>query len=75
MSTDPRTIPSFTDRLWSEEVGMAAGGDVSEVVEQYKFSNGRTFSARYPYGPPVATPLTTASTGQAGQFTQGLANA
>lgn len=51
---DPRTTPSFTTRLWSEEVGIAHGGDPDEAPPQYQFSNGRTFTRRYPYDPPVA---------------------
>ena len=50
---DPRTIPSFSTRLWSEEVGLASGGGPDEELLQYEFSNGRKFTRRYPYDPTV----------------------
>ncbi len=50
---DPRTIPSFSTRLWSEEVGLASGGGPDEELVQYEFSNGEKFTRRYPYDPPV----------------------
>lgn len=50
---DPRTIPSFSTRLWSEEVGLASGGGPDEELLQYEFSNGRKFTRRYPYDPAL----------------------
>lgn len=54
MSVDPRTIPSFTTRLWSEEVGMAEAIEPLGADVGYRFSNGRVF-AHAAYGPvPLA---------------------
>jgi hypothetical protein len=40
---DPLTIPSFSTRLWSEEVGTAdPGADLNAPPAlEYKFSSGR----------------------------------
>lgn len=48
---DP-TIPSFTTRLWSEEVGIWEANEPPLPPVGYRFSNGRTF-APSPYDPPV----------------------
>jgi hypothetical protein len=53
---DPRTIPSFTTRLWSEEVGRAEANEAQVPQIAYRFSNGRTFAA-IPYDPPVPPPV------------------
>jgi hypothetical protein len=49
---DP-TIPSFSDQLWSEQVGLAGG--TNEDGPGYTFSSGRTF-VKTPYDPPVPPP-------------------
>lgn len=48
---DP-TIPSFSERLWSEEVGRAEANETAVPQIGYRFSNGRTFAA-IQYDPPV----------------------
>lgn len=53
---DPRTIPAFTTRLWSEEVGLASGGGPDEELPHYEFNNGRRFTRRYPYDNTPALP-------------------
>lgn len=47
------TIPTFTTRLWSEEVGLVGGPD--EEGPGYTFSSGRTF-IKTPYDAPVPAP-------------------
>jgi hypothetical protein len=49
---DP-TIPSFTDQLWSEQVGLAGG--TNEDGPGYVFSSGRTF-IKTPYDPIPPAP-------------------
>jgi hypothetical protein len=49
---DPRTIPKFSTRLWSEEVGLAEAGELAHQDIGYRFSSGRTFAASK-YDPPV----------------------
>lgn len=44
----PSLVPSFTTRLWSDEVGMVAGPDEGEF-RGYQFSSGRSLVA------PMAT--------------------
>lgn len=56
MTMDQRTIPLFSTRLWSEEVGLAMGGGPDEELPQFQFSNGRTFTRRYPYDPMPVEP-------------------
>jgi hypothetical protein len=57
--TDPRTIPSFTTRLWSEEVGTAGAIEPIGADVGYRFSNGRNFApAAYDLAVvPVLLPL------------------
>jgi hypothetical protein len=50
MTVDRRTLPSFTTRLWSEEVGMAGAIEPLAADVGYRFGNGRTF-APAAYGP------------------------
>lgn len=40
---DPRTIPTFTTQLWSEEVGIAEATDRITADIGYRFSSGREF--------------------------------
>lgn len=44
--TDPRTIPRYTTRLWSEEVGLAdPGADFGRPAAlTYGFGGGRTLA-------------------------------
>jgi hypothetical protein len=49
---DP-TIPSFSEQLWSEQVGLAGG--TNEEGPGYVFSSGRTY-VKTPYDPPVPIP-------------------
>lgn len=49
---DDRTIPKYSDRLWSEEVGIVEADMPPLPPIGYRFSNGRTF-APYKYDPPV----------------------
>lgn len=51
MAADP-TIPTFSERLWSEEVGIMDANSPPPPPIGYRFSNGRTF-APTPYDPPV----------------------
>lgn len=39
------TIPSFSQRLWSEEVGLANADQLPPTEVAYCFSNGREFRA------------------------------
>lgn len=48
MATAPTPVPSFSERLWSDEVGMVAGPELAPF-RGYEFS-GRSFVA------PMATP-------------------
>lgn len=51
MATAPPNplVPSFSERLWSDEVGMVAGPEPAPF-RGYEFSSGRSFVA------PMATP-------------------
>ena len=49
---------SFTERLWSEEVGIAAASDGDTILDPsrepgYEFSNTKFFSGKGPYANPV----------------------
>ena len=44
MATTPTPVPRFSERLWSDEVGMVAGPDAPEF-RGYEFSSGRSFVA------------------------------
>lgn len=55
--TDPRTVPSFTTQLWSDEVGLADAAEPPTPAIGYRFSNGRKF-VQTPYDAPVPPPLT-----------------
>lgn len=48
---DP-TIPSFSTRLFSDEVGIADATLPAQTNIAYRFSSGRTF-AELKYDPPV----------------------
>lgn len=55
--SDP-TIPSFTTRFWSDDVGLAEANDPPEAEIGYRFSNGRAFApASYDNTPGPAIPV------------------
>jgi hypothetical protein len=52
MAIDPRTIPTFTDQLWSNEVGLVdPEANTPSPGGTYIFSNGRTRTDNSLYDP------------------------
>lgn len=42
---EQNAAPRFSERLWSEEVGLAEANEPPVKDIAYRFSNGRTFAA------------------------------
>jgi hypothetical protein len=48
---DPQTVTS-SDRLWSDEVGIARAGEIDKPPNVYEWSNGRAMpDPSVPYAP------------------------
>ncbi len=57
MATAPPPRPTFTDRLWSEEVARAEAAQPLLKDIAFQFSNGRQFERQHPtYSTPAPTP-------------------